>query len=452
MKVLHVPYTFHPDASGGTERYVDGLCRGLARRGIHSIVAAPAADDRSYEWNGIPVYRFAIDETPASLSRVYSADVVASRSFARVLERERPDVVHQHALTSACSHDLARQAKDRRIPVVFTYHTPTVTCLRGTLLYNGAEQCDGRMDADRCTPCTLQGLGVNQLVARAVDGVPEAFSQLVGRLNLEGGIWTALRMRELAVMRLSVARSVLQEADVVVSLTRWVSELLRVNGVPADRIVESPHGVVGERNPVVRGAHTRSGPVRVAHLGRVDPVKGTGLLIEALRLARNADVSLDIFGIVQSDGARHLLDSLRLLAGDDSRIQFHAALSPEAVIPTLADYDFVAVPSQWLETGPLVVLEAFAAGVPVIGSALGGIADKIRDGVDGILVHPYQSASAWTAALQRIAADRDAGGVLRRGVEPPRSMDDVALDMERIYRGLTVSCRPGTIPPEVAAV
>ena len=42
MKVLHVTYTFHPDASGGTERYVDGLCRALAKRDIASCVAAPA--------------------------------------------------------------------------------------------------------------------------------------------------------------------------------------------------------------------------------------------------------------------------------------------------------------------------------------------------------------------------------------------------------------------------
>ena len=451
MKVLHVTYTFHPDASGGTERYVDGLCRALAKRDIASCVAAPAANERSYSWDGVPVRRFAVDGSPATLTRVYGADDVASRSFARMLDRERPDVVHQHALTSACSHVLAQQAKERRIPVVFTYHTPTVTCLRGTLLHNGSDRCDGRMDADRCTPCTLHGLGVNQRLAQVVDGVPEMFGQLAGRLNLEGGVWTALRMHELVVMRQEVARSLLLGADTIVSLTRWVTDLLHVNGVPRERIVESPHGV-GRDGEVQRLRRREPGRVRIAHLGRVDPVKGTRLLIQALRLASDAAVSLDIFGIVQSDGGRELLGDLQALAGSDTRIQFRAPLPPEKVIPTLAEYDVVAIPSQWLETGPLVLLEAFAAGVPVIGSDLGGITDKVDDGVDGVLVRPYDSVEAWAASLRRLSAEPHVLDRLRRGVKPPRSIDEVAIDMERIYRQLTASGRPGEAPSPAAVV
>jgi glycosyltransferase involved in cell wall biosynthesis len=447
VKVLHVSYTFHPDASGGTERYVDGLSRALATRGITSCVAAPAAADRTYEWRGVPVHRFAIDRAPATLGRVYGADEVASRSFARVLDRERPDVVHQHALTSACSHVLAQQAKARRIPVVFTYHTPTVTCLRGTLLHNGTDRCDGRMDADRCTPCTLHGLGVNQRLAAAVDGMPEMVARLAGRLNLEGGIWTALRMHELVLMRQDVARTLLLDADAVVSLTRWVTDLLETNGVSRERIVESPHGVARDAVALTSRTRREPGRVRMAHLGRVDPVKGTRLLIEALRSAPDAAVSLDIFGIVQSDSGRELLGDLQSLAGADVRIQFRAALPPEKVIPALAEYDVVAIPSQWLETGPLVLLEAFAAGVPVIGSDLGGIADKVADGRDGILVRPYDSVEAWAAVMRRLTAEPQLLDGLRRGVKTPRSTGEVAIDMARLYRRLTATCRSGAPAP-----
>jgi glycosyltransferase involved in cell wall biosynthesis len=440
VNVLHVTYTFHPDACGGTERYVDSLARALAPRGIRSAIAAPGADERSYAWNGVPVHRFEVDGSPAPVTRAYGADAVAARSFARVLDRERPDLVHLHALTSACSHLLVREAKDRGLPVVFTYHTPTATCLRGTLLQNGTDRCDGRMDPDRCTPCTLHGLGLHPRLARAVDAVPGPLAGLAGRLNLEGGVWTALRMRELVRLRQEVARHVLRDADAIVSLARWVTELLQANGVPRDRIVESAHGIARADSSIATPRRAAD-PIRIAHLGRVDPVKGTRLLIEALRVASDAAVTLDVFGIVQSDRGRALLDDLHTAAGGDERISFRPPLEPDAVIPTLADFDLIAIPSQWFETGPLVLLEAAAAGVPAIGSDLGGIAEKIQPGVDGLLVRPHDSVPAWAAAIRRLAGEPDCLERLRQGVRPPRTIEDVGSDMSRLYRDRRASTR-----------
>ena len=71
------------------------------------------------------------------------------------------------------------------------------------------------------------------------------------------------------------------------------------------------------------------------------------------------------------------------------------------VIDRLSRYHVVAVPSQWMETGPLVILESFAAGVPVIGSALGGIADKVDDGVSGLLLLRLGLADNSHASLRK---------------------------------------------------
>jgi glycosyltransferase involved in cell wall biosynthesis len=89
-----------------------------------------------------------------------------------------------------------------------------------------------------------------------------------------------------------------------------------------------------------------------------------------------------------------------------------------------------------METGPLVVLESFAAGVPVIGSALGGIADKVRHDVDGLLVDPFASVDAWTSALLRCVDEPGLLARLRANVAAPRSMRDVARDMSAIYERL----------------
>jgi glycosyltransferase involved in cell wall biosynthesis len=104
------------------------------------------------------------------------------------------------------------------------------------------------------------------------------------------------------------------------------------------------------------------------------------------------------------------------------------------VVDMLAGYDAVAVPSQLMETGPLVVLEAFAAGIPVIGSRLGGIAATVRPGVDGYLVEPFDAPDAWARVLTDFARNPGALRRLKAGVRPPRATAAVADDMVSLYR------------------
>jgi glycosyltransferase involved in cell wall biosynthesis len=117
---------------------------------------------------------------------------------------------------------------------------------------------------------------------------------------------------------------------------------------------------------------------------------------------------------------------------EDMRLALKAAVSPVAVSHAMADYDLIAIPSRCLETGPLVLLEAFAAGVPVLGAALGGIVELVRDGVDGILV-AADDPEAWAATIARLAEDVSIVDALRLGILPPRSMDAAADDMAKVY-------------------
>jgi len=144
VKVLHVPYSFPPDPPGGTEIYVDALCRVLAPHGIESAVAAPAASNDAYDVDGLRVRRFACSDDAVSLDALYGGgDPIATASFAGVLDDERPDIVHLHAISPACSIDLVTMARQRGMRVVVTYHTPAISCQRGTMLKMGAEQCSG---------------------------------------------------------------------------------------------------------------------------------------------------------------------------------------------------------------------------------------------------------------------------------------------------------------------
>src|SRR5262249_37219302 len=147
-----------------------------------------------------------------------------------------------------------------------------------------------------------------------------------------------------------------------------------------------------------------TGTLRIAFLGRFDPTKGADVLVKAVRSLPDAALELHLFGVVQSHGAVEYGRLLRRLAANDPRIRFSGPVGSDQVIELLGNFDALAVPSRWLETGPLVVLEAFAAGVPVLGSSLGGVAELVNDGVDGLLVPP-DSVPDWSAALRRLCED-----------------------------------------------
>jgi glycosyltransferase involved in cell wall biosynthesis len=85
-----------------------------------------------------------------------------------------------------------------------------------------------------------------------------------------------------------------------------------------------------------------------------------------------------------------------------------------------------------METGPLVVPEAMSAGVPVIGSARGGIPAFIRDGVDGILVAP-DDVDAWAEAMLGILGDPTLLPRLAAAIRPPETMSRVVDQMMELY-------------------
>ncbi len=91
----------------------------------------------------------------------------------------------------------------------------------------------------------------------------------------------------------------------------------------------------------------------------------------------------------------------------------------------MAEVDWVVMPSIWYENAPLVIQEAFQHRRPVIASGIGGMAEMVRDGVDGLHVRPGDPA-ALAAALQRAAGDNGLWQRLVENIEPSPGMEDCA--------------------------
>lgn len=431
--VLHVPYTFFPDQSGGTETYVASLAVALRDRNIASAIAAPAGHEAAYEHQGIPVYRFAHGE--GGLEQAYGApDEMAVQSFTALLQRIRPRIVHLHAHTAAVSHRLMDAASAAGAKVFFSYHTPTATCLRGDMLYMGKYPCDGVLNEHRCTACVLHKHGLPQPAGRFLSHLPLEVAAIVERAGCSGGAFTALRMRKLVTDAHARMRLLMRKADYVIAVCQWVMDLLVANGVPASKLVLCRQGVDDQRTKSgfrpIMGVAGSGGPLRLAYFGRLEHAKGVDILMKAMNQIDGVAASLDIFGIAQPD-TEHYIAALKRSVS--SGVTFCEPLPPNEVRTAMADYDFVVVPSRCMETGPLVIYEAFAAGTPVLASGFGGSGELITHGADGLLIRENDPAS-WAKCISVLAHDRALVASLRSGIRPPRNIGTVADEMAEHYQ------------------
>jgi len=435
VKLLQVPYCFYPDPVGGTEVYVESLARELQRAGDSVVIAAPAAAEASYDHAGLPVRRFALDPDLRSLEALYGdGDPAAAAAFEKVLDAERPELVHLHALTSAISPRLAASVRRRGIRLVFTYHTPTVSCPRGSLRRWGKEPCTGELSSAHCTACTLQNLGVPRWVGELLARVPRSLGEGLQQRGCSGGVWTALRMRSLIALRQKSFQNFIGQADRVVAVSAWVRDVLLRNQIPKEKIVVCRHGLSDVPTPTPSAVPDRvepSGSLRLVFVGRLEPLKGLAILLRALKRRPQLPLKLDVFGIA-APGEETYRQALRKAAAQDARVRLLPLIPHPELIPRLAAYDLLIVPSQGLETGPLVVLEAFAAGVPVLGSRLAGISEWVDDERNGRLLEA-SSVQAWSAALEALTQDRSTLARWRRNISLPRSMPDVAGEMRALY-------------------
>ena len=108
----------------------------------------------------------------------------------------------------------------------------------------------------------------------------------------------------------------------------------------------------------------------------------------------------------------------------------------------LAEVDVVIVPSTWYENSPLAIHEARVAGVPVIGSAIGGIPEHVRDGVDG-RTFPAGDVDALAACLRGVVEDPECLARWERATIPPKTMETHVLEIESIYHEV-VAARPAS--------
>jgi glycosyltransferase involved in cell wall biosynthesis len=192
-------------------------------------------------------------------------------------------------------------------------------------------------------------------------------------------------------------------------------------GIPRERILLEDYGRLrlgASPGPAPDPPHDTLGV-----FGQLNPYKGIDVLLHAMRSLGGDSPRLRVHGAnldLQEHSFRDRV--LALLESTTGNVTALGAYPPERAGEMMAEVDWVVVPSVWWENSPLVIQEAFAQRRPVICSDIGGMAEKVVDGVNGLHFKVGDSTSL-ASTIRRAVETPGLWERLREGIPPVHGMD-----------------------------
>lgn len=405
MRILLLA-AFLPPVIGGVERHVWTLARALAARG-HRVTllgfATRTQEPGQTYLDGVRIVR--VRTGGSYLPFLYQdadrphplpvADPLVSRAIHGELSQHTYDVIHAH---NWIINSALRPAARAHIPVVMTLHDYSHCCVTARMMDHGKRPCPGPSTA-RCMSCSSA-----------------CFGALRGPIAVMANAWSARQRSRQVVHAAAVSRAVADVVDGPEQQGLFDGTALAAQVIPnfiPDEIICDDIPWAGPDAPLL-------------FVGDLVPDKGIDVLLSAYRLIDDPP-PLVLAGRSTAEMARNLPPGVTLLG----------ALPHEQVLPLYALARAVIVPSVWSDPCPTVVLEAMAAGRPVVAAASGGILDMVLHEVTGLLVTPgdieeLAQAIAYVCANPGMARSM---GVAGRDRARRFTVSAVVDQVERMYVG-----------------
>lgn len=356
LKVLKVIHGFPPFYMAGSEVYSYILCNSLSKHTevtvftrIEDEFRNPYEIERKIE-NNVQIIRVNKPSRDYTFKSKY-IDLKIADIFKSCLLEISPDIVHIGHL-SHLTVQIVNIAKQYNIPIVFTLHDFWMMCIRGQLIREDLSLCTGP-NIEKCAKCNKKYF------------------------------LSSIQAKEEVQKCLEILSNVNKKVDLFIAPSNFLREQYIRYGIPGEKIIYMDYGFDKDLFKMVK--RSASQIIRFGFLGRIIPVKGIKILIEAFNKLSSPKSELNIYGELPAS-FQYLKNYCR-----NSAINFHGSFNHEDIGKIFSNIDVLIVPSIWYENSPLVIHEGFLAHVPVITSNLGGMAELVIDGVNGLLFQPRNS-------------------------------------------------------------
>lgn len=198
-------------------------------------------------------------------------------------------------------------------------------------------------------------------------------------------------------------------------------------GIAGDRIQVLENGLRNVESRAPRHVNDQNGRNRYGFFGQINPYKGLPVLLEAVSLLdeeQRKKIVLEVHGAnleSQPKQFRQLVEQYRRRFEGQGCLRWVGPYQMHEAANRMAGIDWMVIPSIWWENSPVTIQEAFAVGRPVLASRLGGMAEKVRDGVDGLHVEAG-NPRAWADMFMETCGNDDLWERLRAGIPAPCSV------------------------------
>jgi len=448
LTILHIVHDFLPHHKHGTEQATYHLAKSQQTAGHRVAVFAgergkfhKEVEIKLESYDGLDVYRTWFN--PRSENGFLKHPGFASR-FAEFLDDFKPDIVHIQHL-STLSLDLVHVVREKGLPIVGTLHDYFYVCPRVQLIKGDRSLCEESNRLSDCVACLadsdkdplLERLGALPTMVRKNLFVPRSWR---GVFSYIAGVATPtkplVRMDSIERMRhrtTAVDQALAQFQRIIAPSADLARRFERYAEMKEGRVT-ALHHTVDTSALTFRKRVNLKAPVKIGYAGKILRVKGLEVLLNAVAKLPAGLVEVDVYGAPSWSSLEDVVYFRRMKKlAETLPVTIHSeGYKPEQVGQIFDSFDLFVIPSIWYENSPLVIQEAFAAGVPVVCTDQGGPGELVRDGVDG-RHFKHRDAGSLASVLRELAEEPSKIEKLSANVVRPRTQGNYLEDVLKIY-------------------
>ena len=353
MKIIYLVHQFYPESWTGTEKFVLKMSTMAQNNGqIVKVITYSFYEDSFYDkicgdtlykefsYKGIPVIALKHKKNNPT-DNISLGDSSMSKIAREILKNENPDIIHVgHPMRV---NEFIFCAMELNIPYLITLTDFWLLCPSTVLINSRGDLCKGPDNGEECK--------------KYCGEYPSNF----------------------IAQRSTASREIMLGASMIISPSLFLSTLFErvINNIHIEVI---NHGMSYTSLKKNTQKYNPGDRITFCYAGSLNHHKGIHILIETLKGIESDKFTLKIYGGGTDEVYKN---KLLEMVGGDRRFEFCGRYSEDNVGNILNNIDVVIVPSLWYENYPLVLHEALSCNVPVITSNIGGMAEKVKNNING---------------------------------------------------------------------